>query len=106
VLAHPPREEQVAPRRLARPPADDLHALAVVDVRVTVLHEQAAEDAPVVALARVTAAALAVVEDPGGRFLPQHRQRLVVEPRREQHLDELTAEPRAEPRRDSSVEDD
>src|SRR5207248_727017 len=39
VFAHAPCEDEVAPRLLAREAAGDLHALAVVDVPVAVLHE-------------------------------------------------------------------
>ena len=52
VLADPPGEEQVAPGGLGRLPGDDLHPLAVGDVPVALLHEQAAQHAPVVTLRR------------------------------------------------------
>ena len=52
VLAHPPREHEVAPACLVRIAAGDLHRFAVVDVPVAILHEQAAEDALEVALGR------------------------------------------------------
>ena len=51
VLADAPGEEQVAPVRLVRLAADDDHPLAVLDVVVAVLGEQAADHAAVVALA-------------------------------------------------------
>ena len=83
VLAHPPSEDEVSPARLVRLPAGDLHRLAIVDVPVSVLHEQAAEHTLEVALATREAATLAVAQD-ANRFLPL--QRLVVG--REQHVDE------------------
>ena len=63
VLADAPREQQVAPLLLGRRCRDDLHQLAVVDVDVALLHEQAAEHALVVALAGRLHAALAVDEE-------------------------------------------
>ena len=96
MLAHAPGEEQVAPLRLGRLPDDDLHPLAVVDVAVALLDEQAAEHALVVALAAPRRAALAVGEDPRAPACAQRRERVVVVAGRVQHLDELLGEPRAE----------
>ena len=63
VLAHTPREEQVAPLLLGHLPGHDLHLLAVLDVGVALLHQHPAEHALVVALAGRLGAALAVAED-------------------------------------------
>src|SRR6266496_680216 len=52
VLGDAPREEQVAPTLVVELAAGDLHRLALVDRRIALLHEQAAEHALVVALAR------------------------------------------------------
>ena len=54
VLAHAPREQQVAPLRLADLAGDDLHRLAILDVAVAFLDEQPAEHALVVALGRAS----------------------------------------------------
>src|SRR4029078_12544845 len=88
--------EQVAPGHLARRAADDLHALAVLDVRVALLHEQAAEHPLVVALAGVVAPALLVFEDSRRRLLRQPLQRRLLVARREEHLDERLAQLLAE----------
>ena len=64
VLADPPGEEQVAPLRLVGSPHRDLHPLAVVDLPVAVLHEQAAEHALEVELRSLDRAPLDVVQDP------------------------------------------
>ena len=75
VLADAPGEEQVAPLRLGRARRRRrCIAVAVVDVDVAVLHEQAAEDALVVALAGRLAAALVVARGcaaPASRGAPR-----------------------------------
>ena len=106
VLADPPREDQIAPLRFGRRPARDLPALAVLDLPVAVLHEHSAEHSLVVALRRLAAAPLLVAEDPRARFLPQRRERLVVEARCVEHLDELLRELAAELSRDGPCQDD
>src|SRR6266540_3378409 len=78
VLAHAPREDEVSPARLVGLAADDGHALAIVDVRVTVLDEQSAEDALEVALATWEAAPLAIAEDPDRLLAPESGECLVV----------------------------
>ena len=106
VLAHPPGEEQVAPRRLVRAAGHDLHPLPVGDVPVPVLDEHPAEDALEVALRRLAATALEVVEDPD-RLLPDERlERDLVVAGREQHLDELRRDQLPERRADGPVEND
>src|SRR5262249_58122789 len=96
VLAHAPREQEVAPKLLARVAARDLHPLAVLDVPVPVLDEQAAEDSLEVALAASEAAALLVEQDPD-RLLPLERlERGLVVVRREQDVDEALGERLAE----------
>src|SRR4051812_1905315 len=60
VLAHAPGEEQVAPLLLGDAARDDLHPLAILDVRVTLLDEQPAENPLVVALPGCLRAALIV----------------------------------------------
>ena len=82
-------------------PATTRHQLPVVDVDVALLHEQAAEHALVVALARRLHAALAVAEDPQRRLRAQRLERLVVELGREQHLDEVLRDPRGRARRET-----
>src|SRR3954470_12728594 len=75
VLADAPGEEQVAPQGFARGTADDLHADTVLDVPVAVLDEEAAEHAPVVALAGGMAAPLPILEDPRRGLLLQRLER-------------------------------
>ena len=106
VLADAPGEEQVAPVRLARLAADDDHRLAVLDVDVAVLGEQAADDPPVVALAGGRAPPLGRVEDPQRLLRAQHVERALLVPGREQHLDELLRDPPGELGRDRAVEHD
>jgi hypothetical protein len=71
VLAHAPREHEVAPHLLARVTTGDLHPLAIIDVPVTVLDEDAAEHALVVTVPRRKTPALAIVQDPDRLFPPQ-----------------------------------
>src|SRR5205085_10767466 len=104
-LADPPRGEEVAPVGLGRGATDRAHSLAVVDVGVAVLDEQAAQDAAVVALARVASSALAVEEDPGARLRPELRERGLLVAGREQHLDEGLRQPLGELAADRTVED-
>src|SRR6266545_5282441 len=78
VFAHAPREDEVPPARLVGLAADDGHALAIVDVRVTVLDEQSAEDALEVALATRETAPLAIAEDPDRLLAPESGECLVV----------------------------
>ena len=75
VLADAPGEEQVAPVGLAGLAADDDHPLAVLDVAVAVLGEQAADHAPVVALARRRVPPLGRVEDPQRLLRAQRLER-------------------------------
>ena len=106
VLADAGSEEQVAPLGLGRLARRDLHPLAVLDVPVAVLDEQAAEHALVVALPRLGASALGVVEDPDRLLADERLERDLVVAGREQHLDELLRELLAERGADGAVEDD
>src|SRR5436190_1651639 len=69
VLADTPGEHEVAPLALIGGAAHDLPTLAILDVRIGILHEQAAEHALVVPCITV-AAALAVQEDAHVLLLP------------------------------------
>ena len=71
VLAHPPREDEIAPLRLAQLAGDELPAVALLDLGVGVLDEHSADDALVAALARRAGAALSVEEDPRVLLAPQ-----------------------------------
>src|SRR5207302_7445640 len=106
VLADAPREDQVAPLRLGRRAARDLPARTVLDLPVTVLHEHPADNALVVPLRRLAAAALLVVEDPRAGLLAQRGERLLVKARCVQYLDELSGELAAELRGDRPRQDD
>src|SRR5215204_1388527 len=88
VLGDAPGEEQVAPDRLARLAAAELHAAPVVDLTVPILDEQSADDALVVPLAEVSAAPLPVPEDADRRLRPQRFQRAVLVLGRDHELDE------------------
>src|SRR5262249_61415215 len=104
VLAAPPCEQEVAPQLLARLAARDLHPLAVLDVPVAVLDEQAAEHALEVALAARESAPLLVAQDPD-RLLPLERlERRVVVVGREQDVDEALGERPADPAPDRAAE--
>ena len=72
VLAHAPGEDEVAPLLLIRRAGDDRPAVAVLDLRVGVLHEHAAEHALQPALLRAGAPTLAVDED-ARAVLPSER---------------------------------
>ena len=96
VLADAPGEEQVAPRGLRGSAADDLHALAVGDVPVAILKQEAAEDALQVALARLDRAALEVVQDARAGLLDERLDGGLVVAGREEHLDELLRQTGAE----------
>jgi hypothetical protein len=85
-----------SPHCARRASARDLPALAVFDVGVRVLDEQAAEHALVVAEIGLDAAALAVDEDARALLACQRGERVVVVVRREEHLDELVGELLAE----------
>ena len=100
-----PGEEQVAPGLLADLAADGLHARAILEAPVAVLHQNTAEHALVVLLARVAAAPLVVSQD-SGLVLAQGVHGLLRVCRREQDIDELIGEQLAELGRDRSVEDD
>ena len=71
--------------------AHDLHGLAVLEVGVAVLHEQAAQHALVVHLAGAELAALVVDQDADVGLAGEDLERLVVVGRREQDLDEQLA---------------
>ena len=86
--------------------ADDDHPLAVLDVGVAVLREQAAEHAPVVALAGVRARRSVESRIRSASFARSVVERLLVVARREQHLDELLGEPLGEHGRHRPVDDD
>jgi hypothetical protein len=104
VLAHPPREHEVPPHLFAHLAARDLHAFAVVDVPVAVLHERAAEDALEVALAARKAATLAIAQD-ANRFLPlQCCESVFVVVRSEQDVDEALGQRFAEGGGDRAVQ--
>src|SRR4051812_14345503 len=68
VLAHAPREDEIAPLLLVRRACDDGPAVAVLDLAICVLHQNAAEHALEPALLRTGPPALAVDED--ARALP------------------------------------
>ena len=66
----PPREQQIAPRRLVRRGrGHDRHLAALVEIGVGVLDEHPAEHPPVIAFAGATAALL-VDEDAHGLLAP------------------------------------
>ena len=107
VLAQPPREQQVAPAALVgRGLADHPHRVAVVEVRVAVLDEHAAQHAAEVALARAGLAPLAVLQDPQLALPAQHLEPGVVVAGREQHLDELLVQRSGQLLRDRAVDGD
>src|SRR5438094_10181639 len=72
VPADAPGEHEVPPAGLVRFSAGDLHRLAVVDVPVAVLHEEAAEHPLEVALAAREATPFAIAQNPD-RLLPLQR---------------------------------
>src|SRR5439155_6332962 len=72
VLAHTPGEDEVPPAGFVGLPAGDLHRLAVVDVPVAILYEQAAQDSLEIALPSREPTALAIAQDPD-RLLPLQR---------------------------------
>ena len=77
-----------------------VHRVALLDVRVLVLHEDAAGDALVVELAGVDLAPLLVAQDADVGLALQDLERLVLVAGREQHLDEQLGEALGEwPRR-------
>ena len=104
VLAHAPREDEVAPCLFRRRAARDLHSFAVVDVPVAILHEQPAEYPLDVALAARKAAALAVVEDADRLLAAECVERTGVVVRGEQHVDEAVRERLAQVRRHRTVD--
>jgi len=79
----------IAPLPLVGCSACDLPSLAVLDLRIGILDEKAAEHAFVVAQVGLDAAAL-VVDEYARALLPRQRGKgVVVVARREEHLDEL-----------------
>ena len=78
MLAHAPREGELFPATLVDRSGDDLPALAVLEIRIGILHEHAAANPLVVARLGVGAAALAVEEDARILLLLQRRQGRVV----------------------------
>ncbi len=104
VSAHAPREQRVLPLRRVEVAGHDLHRRGVLELAVAVLHEQPAEDARVVALARSLRAPLVVGEDAERLLRAQGGERIVREARREQHLDEVLGDPPAELLLDRPVE--
>src|SRR4249920_4048714 len=92
VLHDAPREQQVVPaigRDLA---ADYVRAPSVGLLAVPALDEEPAQDAPVVALVFVRRPLLSLLEHAHGGLACEDLERLPVEGRREQHLDELARE--------------
>ena len=65
VLADAPREDEIAPLRLAQLAGHELPGVAILDLGVGILDEHPAEHALVVALAGLAGAPLAVEEDAG-----------------------------------------
>src|SRR5829696_3183088 len=106
VLAHPPREEQVAPVVLRELAARNRHPVALLDLAVAVLDEQPAQNACVVELARRLGAALAVAQDPERRLRAQCLECVVVVLRRQDHLHEVVRDPARERSGDAAVDDE
>ena len=78
MLADAPGEDELVPVTLVHRAADDLPAVALLEVGIRVLHEHAAANAPVVAGLRVGAATLGVEQDPSALLLPQRFEGCVV----------------------------
>ena len=79
-----------------QPAGDDAHRFAVLDVPVTILHEQTAEHASEVAFSGCEGAAIVVGENPQRGARPQGCQRIVVVIRRVDDVCELLGDPAAE----------
>src|SRR2546429_6770829 len=106
VFADAPGKEEVAPERLARRAADDFHPHSVLDIPISVLDEQSAEDALEVPLACGIASPLPVDEYARRRLLRQRLEGTVWVTRREQHLDELRDQQLGELLRNGPVQGD
>ena len=99
VLDDRPGEEELLPEAGVGVAADDVHRVERVAVGVTVLDEQPAEHAPQVALGRDERAPLVVGQHARRLAAGEVRERLVGEPGRVQHLDELLGERASRARR-------
>ena len=100
MLGDPEGEDEVAPLLLARVAlGGHRHLVALLDVAVLVLDEDAAGDALVVELAGVDLPALLVAEDADVGLALQDLERRRLVAGREQHLDEQLGEALGERRR-------